>query len=210
MDDSRTQLSVSRSHGDYDHLPPSGPTGGFDHAWQITTRKDEQVKTWKLTVRRAGTTFEVMACAVLLLLMIAVTVGGSCGKQNSSGSHDKATESSSSSSGSSGKTGTTTTASTGAGDPEAGRKIFMTTCIACHTETGGSRPNLGKDIAHSEWVKSQTDEQLIAFLKKGRDTSDPLNTTGVAMPPRGGNPSITDDQLKDIVALIREFQKNAG
>jgi len=168
------------------------------------------VKTWKLTVRRAGTTFEVMACAVLLLLMIAVTVGGSCGKQNdqnSSGSETKATENSSDSSGGA---NTTTTASIGAGDPEAGRKIFMTTCIACHTETGGSRPNLGKDIAHSEWVKSQTDEQLIAFLKKGRDTSDPLNTTGVAMPPKGGNPAITDDQLKDIVALIREFQKNAG
>jgi disulfide bond formation protein DsbB len=37
--------------------------------------------------------------------------------------------------------------------------------------------------------------------------SDPLNTTGIAMPPKGGNPALTDGQIVDIVAYLRSIQK---
>lgn len=168
------------------------------------------MKTPKNILRRGGTTFEVMACAVLLLLMFALTIGGSCGKQSASSSTTNKTDGNSTSSGATSTGTSTSTASASFGNAEAGKKIFMTTCIACHTETGGARPNLGKDIADSAWVKGQTDEQLVAFIKKGRDPSDPLNTTGVAMPPKGGNPAISDSQVKDLVAFIRVLQKNAG
>jgi hypothetical protein len=40
-------------------------------------------------------------------------------------------------------------------------------------------------------------------MTTGRDTSDPLNTTGIPMPPRGGNPSLTDDQLRWVIAYLR-------
>jgi hypothetical protein len=35
---------------------------------------------------------------------------------------------------------------------------------------------------------------------------DPLNTTGIQMPPKGGNPLLEDQDLRDIVALIRTFE----
>ena len=44
---------------------------------------------------------------------------------------------------------------------------------------------------------------MVTFLQVGRASDDPLNTTGIAMLPRGGNPSLTDDDLKDLVAYMR-------
>ena len=62
------------------------------------------------------------------------------------------------------------------------------------------------DMATSEFITSQSDAELVAFIKAGRLPADPLNTTGIAMPPSGGNPSLTDDDLANIVAYIRTLQ----
>jgi len=94
-----------------------------------------------------------------------------------------------------------------AGDATAGGELFATTCVACHGPTGEGVPNLGKDMTASEFIAGKTDAELIAFIKEGRDPSDPLNTTGVAMPPKGGNPSLSDQDLANIVAFIRTLQK---
>jgi disulfide bond formation protein DsbB len=67
-------------------------------------------------------------------------------------------------------------------------------------------PGLGKDLTTSTFVPSQTNEQLLAFLQTGRPASDPLNTTGVDMPPRGGNPAFSDTDLQNIVAYLRTLQ----
>jgi len=66
---------------------------------------------------------------------------------------------------------------------------------------------LGKDLTASEFLRAQTDEQVLAFLQTGRRASDPLNTTGVDMPPRGGNPAFTDDDLKNIITYLRTIQQ---
>lgn len=67
-------------------------------------------------------------------------------------------------------------------------------------------PNLGKDITTSAFVASQTDEQLVAFIKEGRLADHPDNTTGVAMPPKGGDPTISDEQVQQIVDFVRSIQ----
>lgn len=92
------------------------------------------------------------------------------------------------------------------GDPAKGKEYFAT-CAGCHGPEGKGIQGLGKDMTTSEWIKSQTDEQLLAFLKTGRPASDPLNTTGVDMPPKGGNPALTDEQLLDIIAFIHSIQQ---
>ena len=60
----------------------------------------------------------------------------------------------------------------------------------------------------SEFIAGLSDEELIAFVKVGRRISDPLSTTGVDMPPKGGNPALTDEQLIDIIAFIRTIHKS--
>lgn len=96
-----------------------------------------------------------------------------------------------------------TPASAPAVSAEEGQKLFQQTCAACHGMKGEGVPNLGKDMTTSAFIKQQSDEELIAFIKQGRMPGDPANTTGVAMPPKGGNPALQDAQLRDIVAYIR-------
>ena len=92
------------------------------------------------------------------------------------------------------------------GDPAIGKELF-TSCAACHGPAGEGVPGLGKDMTQSEFIAGKTDEELIEFIKAGRPASDPLNTTGVDMPPKGGNPALSDEDLYDIVAYMRSLQK---
>lgn len=93
----------------------------------------------------------------------------------------------------------------GAGDPEKGKTHFAV-CAGCHGMDAKGLPNLGKSLVASAFVADQTDAELIAFLKIGRAADDPLNTTGVAMPPKGGNPALDDEDLQDLVAYLRTLQ----
>ncbi len=94
-----------------------------------------------------------------------------------------------------------------AGDAANGQKLYAQICVACHGPEGKGVQGLGKDLTTSTWVAGQTDGQLIEFIKKGRDPGDPLNTTGVAMPPKGGNPALKDQEIADIVAFVRSIHQ---
>ena len=94
-----------------------------------------------------------------------------------------------------------------AGDAVKGGELFATTCVACHGPKGEGVTGLGKPFTTSVFVTQESDEQLLAFIKTGRPTSDPANTTGVDMPPKGGNPALTDAQLVDIIAFIRTLHQ---
>ncbi|HXW01733.1 MAG TPA: PQQ-dependent sugar dehydrogenase, partial [Anaerolineae bacterium] len=106
----------------------------------------------------------------------------------------------------------TADASTGAdqtvaGELTTGRKLFTSSCAACHGQTGQGIAGLGKDMTSSEFIAAKNDSELVDFIKAGRYPDDPLNTTGVAMPPSGGNPALSDQDLYNIVAYIRTIQK---
>lgn len=93
-----------------------------------------------------------------------------------------------------------------AGDPVKGQELFVT-CAACHGPNGEGVEGLGKDMTASEFIASKSDDELVEFIKVGRAPDDPLNTTGVAMLPKGGNPALSDEDLYDIVAFIRTLQQ---
>jgi mono/diheme cytochrome c family protein len=93
------------------------------------------------------------------------------------------------------------------GDPAKGKELFTQSCIACHGPDARGLPELGKDMTTSAFIKDKSDAQLVDFVKKGRPASDPANTTRVDMPAKGGNPTITDVQLGDIVAYVRTLQR---
>ena len=94
-----------------------------------------------------------------------------------------------------------------AGDPAKGEELFNSTCAACHGQGGVGIEGLGKSIPDSEFIRSQSDAELLAFIKAGRPSSDPANTTGVDMPPKGGNPALTDEDIMDIIAYFRTLQQ---
>jgi disulfide bond formation protein DsbB len=93
------------------------------------------------------------------------------------------------------------------GDPVQGQQEFAMTCAACHGPAGEGIQGLGKDLTASQFVTDQTDSELIDFIKVGRDPGDPLNTTGIGMPAKGGNPALSDEELQNIVSYIRTIKK---
>jgi cytochrome c oxidase subunit 3 len=95
-------------------------------------------------------------------------------------------------------------------DLEQGKSIALQTCASCHGQDLRGMINNGKSLLTSEFIATKTDDDLLAFLKVGRQPWDPENTTGVAMPPRGGNPTLDDDKLKDVIAYLRVVQSDVS
>jgi disulfide bond formation protein DsbB len=93
-------------------------------------------------------------------------------------------------------------------DPVAGKAAYAKTCTACHGPEAKGVPGLGKDLTTSEFVASKSDAELKEFIITGRPASDPLNTTRVDMPAKGGNPSLTDQDIENIVAFLRSIHQN--
>lgn len=140
----------------------------------------------------------VFALLALVLMTSACTAASrkpSGAASNSSGAQNAST------------TGGTTNTAAVVGDAANGKKLFTSSCSSCHGPDAKGLPGLGKDLVTSQFVASQTDPELLAFIKKGRPASDPANTTQVDMPPKGGNPALTDANLDDIIAYIRSIHQ---
>lgn len=84
-----------------------------------------------------------------------------------------------------------------------GREHYVATCALCHGADGEGKARLGNSLQANSFVDSMSDEELVEFLKEGRPSWDPANERGVDMPPKGGNPALTDENLKQIVAYLR-------
>ena len=90
-----------------------------------------------------------------------------------------------------------------AADLAAGEQLYQRTCAMCHGFSGEGVTRLGKPVRDSEFVRGKTDDELVRFLIEGRAADHPDNDQGIPMPPRGGNPSLTDEDLAKIVAYMR-------
>lgn len=93
------------------------------------------------------------------------------------------------------------------GDPVKGKDAYLQSCSACHGPDAKGITGLGKDLTTSKFAIDLSDEGFLDYVNKGRAVDDPLNTTGIPMPPKGGNPALTDAQIMDIIAYIRTLEK---
>ena len=93
-----------------------------------------------------------------------------------------------------------------AGYIASGDKLFHTTCVACHGKGAVGIQGNGKRLVTNDFIRSLDDDALLAFIKQGRAPTDPKNTTGIQMPPKGGNPAMSDDDILDIIAYLRTLQ----
>ena len=95
------------------------------------------------------------------------------------------------------------------GDPAAGETIYQVSCVACHGPDARGVEGLGKSLhpEDSDFISDRTDAELVEYIKVGRRIDDPLNTTGIDMPPKGGNPAMTEEQMYDVVAFMRTLDE---
>jgi mono/diheme cytochrome c family protein len=104
----------------------------------------------------------------------------------------------------------TNTSTTPASDPAPsaetlalGQKLFSSDCSACHGANAQGQPNLGPSLIASPIIQQQTEAEALAFIRKGRPADDPNNKTGIAMPPSGAHPELTDQDILAIIAFLR-------
>ena len=95
---------------------------------------------------------------------------------------------------------------TSAGDPLAGVPVYVGNCAPCHGRDLQGINGLGVGLSPNAYVAEADEQELAAFLAVGREADDPLNMQGIAMPPRGGNPSLTDQDLRDVAAYLKAQQ----
>ncbi len=93
------------------------------------------------------------------------------------------------------------------GDAVAGESLYQGTCSACHGPDAKGLPALGKDLTTSEFTQDSSDQELVDFVKEGRPVSHPENTQGIDMPPKGGNPALSDEDILNIIAYLRTLEE---
>ncbi|MBT4767537.1 MAG: c-type cytochrome [Phycisphaerae bacterium] len=96
------------------------------------------------------------------------------------------------------------------GNAKDGRKSWDNTCRSCHGANGEGVEGQGMDVRSSAFIQELDDDGVLAFIKKGRAIADPANTTGIAMPPKGGNPLLKDKDIRNLVAYLRDMQVPVG
>lgn len=94
-------------------------------------------------------------------------------------------------------------------DAHPGYQLYISSCAACHGDGAEGVEGIGLPLTTSGFVRGESDDDLVKFIKMGRPIWDANNTTGIDMPPKGGNPAITDDQLHQIVEYLRALQEQA-
>jgi cytochrome c5 len=80
-----------------------------------------------------------------------------------------------------------------------GKAVFGQTCVACHGVDGKGAIPGAPDFTASTGPLSKPDGILLRHMIDGfKSPGSPM-----AMPPRGGNPSLSDDDLRAALAYIR-------
>jgi mono/diheme cytochrome c family protein len=88
-------------------------------------------------------------------------------------------------------------------DLDSGRAAFNNACAICHGFEGEGLPGLGSSLVDNQFVLSSTEAEFVELIRNGRPADDPNNVSGRDMPARGGNPGLTDGDLKNIAAFVR-------
>ena len=82
---------------------------------------------------------------------------------------------------------------------ERGKKVFLTSCFACHMATGEGLPMVFPPLAKSDFLKADKDRAIKIVLK---GLSGPVTVNGKAfnnvMPPQ----EFTDDQVADVLTYV--------
>jgi mono/diheme cytochrome c family protein len=88
---------------------------------------------------------------------------------------------------------------THSGNASAGAAVFNQTCVACHGSDGkGIMPGM-PDFTQSGGVLSLPTKTLEARITDGfSDGNAPM-----AMPPKGNNPSLTQGDIRNVIAYLR-------
>lgn len=90
------------------------------------------------------------------------------------------------------------------GNPARGGQVYQETCVACHGANGKGALDGVPDLTDPAGRFAQPDDVLLRHIIEGfQSPGSPM-----PMPPKGGNPDLSDQDMRDILAHMRkEFVK---
>jgi len=90
-----------------------------------------------------------------------------------------------------------------AGPGQGAAELYLQSCAACHGVDGtGAMPGV-PDLTAASGLLTKSMETLLAEVKTGIPARD-----GMGMPPKGGNPDLTEAQLRAILQYMKhEFAR---
>ncbi len=144
---------------------------------------------------------------VFLFLMVFLSCGGKGGKIQTGKQNEASKDILSQQSGYVGdeNKGSTTKEVASGGDVEKGKQLYLQSCSACHGQDAEGIKGLGLPLKNSEFMASITDKELVDLIIRGRPATSPESKTKIDMPPKGGNPALSEEDIKDIVAYLRSL-----
>lgn len=82
-----------------------------------------------------------------------------------------------------------------------GQTLYEANCAVCHgTDGEGAMPGVKNLVEKPAWI-NKSDKQLVKLIAAGIQSND----SSVSMPPRGGNPDLTNPQIESIVHYLRQL-----
>lgn len=85
-------------------------------------------------------------------------------------------------------------------DLKAGKKNFETTCFVCHGKDGkGLLPGM-PDMTGKKSPLKQDVKVMLKRVIKGYQSPGAL----LAMPPKGGNPNLTEKEIRNIILYMKK------
>lgn len=83
---------------------------------------------------------------------------------------------------------------------QSGEAIYNQTCVACHGADGKGTVPGAPDLTAADGPLSQTDDVLLKHISEGfKSQGSPM-----AMPPKGGNPKLTRQDIETVLIYMRE------
>lgn len=88
---------------------------------------------------------------------------------------------------------------TAAAEETIGQQVYGTTCIACHGADGrGAFPGT-PDFTDPEGALAKPDDELMHNIIDGFQSPGSF----MAMPPKGGNPALSEAEVEAVIAYLR-------
>lgn len=147
---------------------------------------------------------KLLACAFGLSVVVLAGCGGGGGEKDESQTSAPAT---SETTAAQEEQTATASAEKGKGNPENGKKLYLSTCATCHGDKGDGKGPAGmgltpppRNFTDHKAMSTITDEQMFKAIRGG----------GAAVgksPVMPAQPQFTDQQILDIVAYERAFEK---
>ena len=92
------------------------------------------------------------------------------------------------------------------GDPVAGAQVYSRACSNCHGSDLAGVDGLGKELLPSAFIAEASEDDLSALILVGVPADDPGNMTGIDMSAKGGNPSLSSQDVADVAAYLKGSQ----